>query len=115
MFWKFLITITETWILGLVCFLYFGYLPPAQILIPLIFAVSAITSIALPMACVICGERGFSIPGLFWLVLNTSGAYMVTSAIVSPQDTMSWIGAIAAGIMTTVFVSMIGMELSEDA
>ncbi|MEL6382423.1 MAG: hypothetical protein AAFQ89_08115 [Cyanobacteria bacterium J06626_18] len=114
-FWKFLITITEAWIFGMACFLYFRYLPPTTILIPIIFVVSAITSIALPIACTIWDERGFRVPGLFWLILNTSGAYMVASAVLSPQNTMPWLGAIAAGIMTTALISFIGWKLSEDS
>ncbi|MGF1521902.1 MAG: hypothetical protein ACFBSF_06215 [Leptolyngbyaceae cyanobacterium] len=115
MFWKFLITITETWILGWAGFLYFRYLPPETILIPAIFVISAITSIAFPIACVIWDERGFSVPGLFWLLLNTSVAYMVTSAVFSSQNTIAWLGAIAAGVTTTILISMIGATLSEDS
>lgn len=97
MFWKFLLSIFEAWLFGVGCFFYFRYLPPAEILTPALFILSIITSIALPIAFIIWDEQGFRIPGLFWLLLNSLGAYLLTSAVISPQNITPWMVAIVAG------------------
>lgn len=114
MFWKFLFSVTEAWIFGVACFLYFRYLPPAIILIPALFVISTIASIAIPVALIIWGERGFGMPGIFWLLLNTLGAYLLTGVVMSSQNVTLWLAVVVAGFMVGFPISMAGLRFSRD-